>query len=569
MIEFKKEKELDEQIKKYKNITLCTSIFRLLIAISLLVCLILLFSLQDFLLYGILSGSIFVILVLFILFTNKYYYKLNHLNNKKKVYKIHYTRRELNLVQFHDNGGEFLDKNDYKEADLDLFGRNSIFQYLNSCKTKRGRMYLADLLKSKHEYDNNQSQAVYELGNKEETLDIEASLLGINNNASKLDYEELLSITKNKIKMNILYFIPLLSFIGLFVYIALIFILNLNPFFLFIFLGTNFISTRLLSRINIFKIKASSYINLIDNYILVSKTFMNINYDNQLLNDYKNKISENITSLEKLKNVLDTLSYRSNLLFLILANSLFISDFFTVLLFNHRVKNNINIKEAFDIITKLEAMISLSNVRIDNEISCMPVKSDNFKFEGLYHPLIKNPVSNSLNIKEGIILTGSNMSGKTTFLRTIGIALILYKASGVVPAEYFEAPELDIYTSLRANDMLEEGVSTFYAEILRMKLINEAIKKGPCMILIDEIFKGTNMKDRLEASFKIIEKLVSSNQYFIISTHDIELTNAKNIINYHFSDYFKDDKIYFDYKIKEGVSTKTNALELLKMANII
>ena len=569
MIEFKKEKELDEQIKKYKNITLCTSIFRLLIAISLLVCLILSFSLQDFLLYGILSGSIFIILVLFILFTNKYYYKLNHLNNKKKVYKIHYTRRELNLVQFHDNGGEFLDKNDYKEADLDLFGRNSIFQYLNSCKTKKGRMYLADLLKSKHEYDNNQSQAVYELGNKEETLDIEASLLGINNNASKLDYEELLSITKNKIKMNILYFIPLLSFIGLFVYIALIFILNLNPFFLFIFLGTNFISTRLLSRINIFKIKASSYINLIDNYILVSKTFMNINYDNQLLNDYKNKISENITSLEKLKNVLDTLSYRSNLLFLIIANSLFISDFFTVLLFNHRVKNNINIKEAFDIITKLEAMISLSNVRIDNEISCMPVKSDNFKFEGLYHPLIKNPVSNSLNIKEGIILTGSNMSGKTTFLRTIGIALILYKASGVVPAEYFEAPELDIYTSLRANDMLEEGVSTFYAEILRMKLINEAIKKGPCMILIDEIFKGTNMKDRLEASFKIIEKLVSSNQYFIISTHDIELTNAKNIINYHFSDYFKDDKIYFDYKIKEGVSTKTNALELLKMANII
>ena len=161
------------------------------------------------------------------------------------------------------------------------------------------------------------------------------------------------------------------------------------------------------------------------------------------------------------------------------------------------------------------------------------------------------------------------MSGKTTFLRTIGIAQILYNANGLIPAKSFSTNHLDIYTSLRANDMLEEGISTFYAEILRMKKINEAIKKGPCLVLIDEIFKGTNLNERLEASFKIIEKLNNNSILFIISTHDLEITEAKGIINYHFNEYYKDDKIYFDYIIKEGKSNTSNALYLLKMADII
>ena len=148
-------------------------------------------------------------------------------------------------------------------------------------------------------------------------------------------------------------------------------------------------------------------------------------------------------------------------------------------------------------------------------------------------------------------------------------AMTLYNASSIVPAKIFKAPKLDIYTSLRANDMLSEGVSTFYAEILRMKKINEGIKKGPSLVLIDEIFKGTNLNERLEASFKIIENLNNYNAYFIISTHDEKITEAKNIVNYHFNEYYEDDKISFDYIIKEGKSETRNALYLLKMADII
>ena len=171
--------------------------------------------------------------------------------------------------------------------------------------------------------------------------------------------------------------------------------------------------------------------------------------------------------------------------------------------------------------------------------------------------------------KEGIILTGSNMSGKTTFMRTLGICQTLFNAKGLIPAYMYSSNDINIFTSLRANDMLSEGISTFYAEILRMKDINNAIKERKNLILVDEIFKGTNASERIDASFKVIDKLNSYNQFFIISTHDFELCNANNILNYHFNETYIDDKISFDYKIKEGKSETKNAIYLLKMANII
>ena len=185
------------------------------------------------------------------------------------------------------------------------------------------------------------------------------------------------------------------------------------------------------------------------------------------------------------------------------------------------------------------------------------------------HPLLKDCVDNDFTLSGGVVLTGSNMSGKTTFMRTLGINQILFNAGGITLSKSFSSSYLPIYTSLRANDLLSEGISTFYAEILRMKAINNAIKENKCLILIDEIFKGTNAYERINASFKVIDKLNSYNAYFIISTHDFELCDANNILNYHFNEEYNDDKISFDYKIKEGKCTSKNALYLLKMTEII
>ena len=211
----------------------------------------------------------------------------------------------------------------------------------------------------------------------------------------------------------------------------------------------------------------------------------------------------------------------------------------------------------------------LAIIGMDNEIYCIPTISNEIKFIDIYHPLVNNCVPNSLTINEGIILTGSNMSGKTTFMRTLGLAQTLYNAGGIIPAKSFSSSNLDIYTSLRANDMLSEGISTFYAEILRMKKINNAIKENKCLILVDEIFKGTNTNDRINASSQVVDKLNSFKQLFIISTHDFELCELSNIKNFHFNEEYIDDKISFDYKIKPGKSETKNAIYLLKMADII
>ncbi len=212
--------------------------------------------------------------------------------------------------------------------------------------------------------------------------------------------------------------------------------------------------------------------------------------------------------------------------------------------------------------------MSLSNIGIDNETYCV---GDTGSLEGddMYHPLVKDCVKNSFKLDGGVILTGSNMSGKTTFMRTLGINQTLYNAKGLIPASRFTSNNLNIYTSLRANDMLAEGISTFYAEILRMQKINSAIETEDTLVLIDEIFKGTNQTDRITASMKVIEKLNNKNARFIITTHDFELCEANNILNYHFNEEYVNDKISFDYKIKDGKCETKNAIYLLKMANII
>jgi DNA mismatch repair ATPase MutS len=232
-----------------------------------------------------------------------------------------------------------------------------------------------------------------------------------------------------------------------------------------------------------------------------------------------------------------------------------------------------------DALGEFEALISLSVMDMITPVSAYPT----FTFEGpefhaadLSHPYIpfERRVTNNVDINGISIITGSNMSGKTTLLRTVGINLVLAYAGAPVCASSLRTGIMTVYTSMRNNDDLSEGVSTFYAELVRIKKIVDYSKKHENMIfLIDEIFKGTNSKDRIEGAKTALKGLDKSWTAGLISTHDYELCDleyvgSKRFSNYYFSESYNANQIHFDYKLRRGRCTASNARYLMKMVGL-
>ena len=164
------------------------------------------------------------------------------------------------------------------------------------------------------------------------------------------------------------------------------------------------------------------------------------------------------------------------------------------------------------------------------------------------------------------------MSGKTTFLRTVAVNLVLAYLGAPVCAKRLSATYMRLFTSMRVKDDVAHGISTFYAEILRIKEMAKYRQEDmPMLCLIDEIFKGTNSADRIVGAREVIVKLAGENCMTVVSTHDFELCDMKDghgipAVNYHFQEYYEGDALRFDYKIRDGRCTTTNARAILRMA---
>ncbi len=228
----------------------------------------------------------------------------------------------------------------------------------------------------------------------------------------------------------------------------------------------------------------------------------------------------------------------------------------------------------------LESLMSFANLaRVCNNITLPIVLSKNKAIQAnkMGQPLLTNDnrINNDIAFNNSIfIISGSNMSGKTTFMRTVGINLVLAQCGSFVCAEQMSFSPMKIMTSMRIADDLNEGISTFYAELNRIKgIIELASKQSDMLFLIDEIFRGTNSVDRLSGAKAVISKLNDSGVVGIITTHDLELCELTSqfmrIKNFSFSEYYQDKKIHFDYKIKMGKSCTTNAKYLMELVGII
>ena len=237
------------------------------------------------------------------------------------------------------------------------------------------------------------------------------------------------------------------------------------------------------------------------------------------------------------------------------------------------------IDEMVTLFGQIDTAVAIGSYRISlQENYCTPAirfewKADkNIVIEQLYHPLLADPVKNSVRTDKGVLITGSNASGKSTFLRAVALCTVLSQTIHTCPADRYEAPIMRIYSSMSLRDDLLGGQSYYMVEISSIKRILDQVQQARedhCHVIcfVDEVLRGTNTVERIAASTQIMKMLAADHALCFAATHDVELTKLleKEYVNYHFEERIVEDDIYFPYKLLKGPAATRNAIALLKM----
>lgn len=521
-----------------------------------------------------------LVLFIVIVFIHDKYFKIyNYYVKYLEILNVYLDRENGNWKKFVDDGSDYLNDRSDVFRDLDILGKNSLFQFINVGKTLGGRDKLISRLSNQYISESDlkmEQEAVLELSNK----------IGF-----VIDFQVLLKEFEGKkinLSKNMFYFekregsrkIDL--FIGsvagsvcLLLFLLAIFNVISFSYFYGMFLFNLVISYlyAYIYREEFFRldkvINSYSPLTMLFNLILVER------FESKKLNVVKEEISKCYSYLESV-NRLDTMnSLRTNVLASFVFNGFCCFNLFLMYRFSSFLDSSFSsFATGVGCIEDMEAMISLANIGIIRNDKCMPVYSENvnLNFENIKHPLLIEDecVGNDFSFEKGVnIITGSNMSGKTTFIRMIGINLILMNAGGFVCADSFESSYFKLFTSMRVVDDIEKGISTFYGELLRISEMIQYRNNGNMLVLIDEIFKGTNYQDRIYGAKEVIKKLRSNNVIAFITTHDFELCDERGVSNYYFKEDYEGERIVFDYKIRKGKSSSTNAKYLMEKLGII
>lgn len=284
-------------------------------------------------------------------------------------------------------------------------------------------------------------------------------------------------------------------------------------------------------------------------------------------------------AIKKLADILGRLDYRLNMLVGALMNMVFLWDFRQILVLQEWKKEyGAELVDALDVVGELEAVNSLAVLSINHSDwvfpEVLPAEERVLSFNDMNHPLIPSAhaVANSYSKSDHHIalITGSNMAGKSTFLRTVGVNTILALCGAPVCASEMRVSVMYLITYMRIKDSLHESTSTFKAELDRMKMILQTIRQQPySFFLIDEMLRGTNSVDKYRGSKAVIERLVGEGASGMVATHDLQLASLETeypakIKNYHFDILVKEGEMLFDYKLKDGECKVFNASILLR-----
>lgn len=494
--------------------------------------------------------------------------------------------------EFKDTGEEFEESTHSYSGDLDIFGSGSLFQKVSQCYTSLGRTRLKELFtetpKSIEEVLLRQ-QAVKELAPKIKWRQfLSANSLVSLKNMKANDLEDIYKwIEEEPIDLKYLEIIskamPVVTIFLLIISFATGLISRNIPYSLLIIqmLLVFLYSKKLNKTLD----TAFRYKNQIILYDRVIRHIEKQQFKSELLKTISSKfiVSDSLASqkIKGLVKIVNLISDRNNM-FYIVINILFLWDINCVIAMEKWKKEcKSHLKEWLGAVGDFEALSTLATVTFDNPVWIFPSLTKDFPVlmaRESSHPLIVgNNIANNITINEispVLLITGSNMSGKSTYLRNAGLNLVLAYSGAPVNAKEFTCSLMKIFTCMRISDNLEKNISSFYAEIIRIKEIAAASKKDEnVFFLLDEIFKGTNSIDRHQGAKILINRLISDKAAGMVSTHDLELgelekeTNSK-VKNYHFEEYYENGQLKFDYKLKVGISDTRNAMYLIKMAGI-
>ncbi|HDL19572.1 MAG TPA: hypothetical protein ENH29_10995 [Bacteroidetes bacterium] len=284
------------------------------------------------------------------------------------------------------------------------------------------------------------------------------------------------------------------------------------------------------------------------------------------------ELKRNLKKTRKLRKKIISLQLQDGFGLSDYINIFFLLDVTAFYLALNEIKKNLPaLQKILEIVGSIDAMISIASFRRQFSRFCIPQFSADrgeFFVEDIYHPLLENPVDNTFHFEaKNILITGSNMSGKTTFLKTMGINAIFAQTLNMAMAKKYKAPALRVKSSISKSDNLMTGKSYYLSEVESILRLIKAAEDGKTyLLLIDEIFRGTNSVERSAASIEVLDYLAQNDDFILVATHDLDLTQILQKIyeNYHFRETMQKTGLHFDYKIKPGRSATKNAIALLE-----
>ncbi len=521
-------------------------------------------------------------------------YETTEKSRKRFLHLAEINRLEMKCIDGdfsgYKPGDEYIERDHPYSYDLDIFGKASLFQYICRTTSKPASDLLAEYLKQSASREEilRRQEAVTELQPLTDWRQ-ELMTLGYLNAGAGNDPAHLMqwlrsddTFPKTSREKIITGCLSLLAMASVILVIAGWPVAILFPMFTvnFIFYFTRF------KRISKLQEQVSRSSDLLRSYSEIIRLIENEKFTAAKLlalqGSFKdsNPASNRIRQLSKLVGRLD---WRLNMLLSAPLNLLFFTDIhFCLALERWKREHALRIPGWFAAMAEFEVVASIANTTYNNPGWVFPTLTDDyfvFRTEKMGHPLIpaERRISNDFSVEgpgKAIVITGSNMSGKSTFLRTCGINAVLAFAGAPVCASSFTVSHVRLHSSMRISDSLEENISSFYAELRRLRAIISAAESDPkAFLLLDEILRGTNSDDRYTGSVALIRQLTGYGSVAMVATHDLRLAGLEkelpdNIENYHFDVKVSGEELFFDYRLTPGVCSSFNASLLMKKMGI-